>query len=91
MKSTLPTLICHIAFYALLVGCSSTNQPGAFVASSGQSAVDKCVQDKIKETKVVIAGRYSDPGGSAQKEAKQDCTYEKSKDPKIFQKKYGEK
>jgi hypothetical protein len=72
-------VLCALSFSALAEQC-------------GNSVADKNCQDEyIKDTKIVVNGNYSDPGGLAQKEAKQMCCLEKAKDAKAFEKKYGDK
>jgi len=55
---------------------------------SKDNAMENCVKKDIKETSVVIGGKYSDPGGHKKKGAEQRCEYEKSKSTKEFKKKY---
>jgi len=58
-------------------------------ANTKDSAMGKCITEKIKESSIIVSGSYSDPGGHKAKSAKEACEYEKTTNKKEFEKIYG--
>lgn len=84
MKKCLKFFVIIGLTLALFCPCAISDDKGK------KKAMDNCVKKEIKDTSVVIDGKYSDPGGLKKKSAKERCEYEKSKSAKKFNKKYGD-